>query len=59
VAYYLETNVLVPIRSVAAKSNQPAAKCVRITLTPARPWTSPGRLSTTICIVPGAANHEE
>ncbi len=34
-AYYPETNVLVPIRSVAAKSNQPAAKCVRITLTPA------------------------
>jgi molybdopterin-dependent oxidoreductase alpha subunit len=34
-AYYPETNVLVPIRSVAAKSNQPASKCVRITLTPA------------------------
>jgi molybdopterin-dependent oxidoreductase alpha subunit len=33
-AYYPETNVLVPIRSVAAKSNQPASKCVRITLTP-------------------------
>src|ERR1022692_1898914 len=34
-AYYPETNVLVPVRSVAAKSNQPASKCVRITLTPA------------------------
>jgi molybdopterin-dependent oxidoreductase alpha subunit len=31
-AYYPETNVLIPIRSVAAKSNQPAAKCIRITL---------------------------
>src|SRR5215469_1288069 len=36
-AYYPETNVLVPIRSVAAKSNQPASKCIRITLTPAHP----------------------
>ena len=36
-AYYPETNVLIPIRSVAAKSNQPASKCVRITLTPATP----------------------
>jgi len=34
-AYYPETNVLVPIRSVAAKSNTPAFKCIRITLTPA------------------------
>jgi anaerobic selenocysteine-containing dehydrogenase len=34
-AYYPETNVLIPIRSVAAKSNQPAAKCIRITLAPA------------------------
>jgi hypothetical protein len=34
-AYYPETNVLIPIRSVAAKSNQPAAKCIRITLRPA------------------------
>jgi molybdopterin-dependent oxidoreductase alpha subunit len=34
-AYYPETNVLIPIRSVAAKSNQPASKCIRITLTPA------------------------
>src|ERR1700735_543349 len=33
-AYYPETNVLVPIRSVAAKSNCPAFKCMRITLTP-------------------------
>jgi len=33
-AYYPETNVLIPIRSVAAKSNQPASKCIRITLTP-------------------------
>src|SRR5271154_7279685 len=33
-AYYPETNVLVPINSVAAKSNQPAFKCIRITLTP-------------------------
>jgi molybdopterin-dependent oxidoreductase alpha subunit len=32
-AYYPETNVLIPIRSVAAKSNQPASKCIRITLT--------------------------
>jgi anaerobic selenocysteine-containing dehydrogenase len=36
-AYYPETNVLVPIRSVAAKSNQPAFKCICITLTPAQP----------------------
>jgi anaerobic selenocysteine-containing dehydrogenase len=33
-AYYPETNVLVPIRNVAAKSNQPVFKCIRITLTP-------------------------
>jgi molybdopterin-dependent oxidoreductase alpha subunit len=32
--YYPEANVLVPIRSVAAKSNQPACKCMRITLSP-------------------------
>ena len=31
-AYYPETNVLVPVRSVALKSNQPAYKCIRITL---------------------------
>jgi molybdopterin-dependent oxidoreductase alpha subunit len=36
-AYYPETNVLIPIRSVAAKSNQPASKCIRITLTPVDP----------------------
>jgi molybdopterin-dependent oxidoreductase alpha subunit len=36
-AYYPETNVLVPIRSVAAKSNQPASKSIRITLSPADP----------------------
>jgi molybdopterin-dependent oxidoreductase alpha subunit len=36
-AYYPETNVLIPIRSVAAKSNQPAAKSIRITLRPAEP----------------------
>lgn len=35
-AYYPETNVLIPICSVAAKSNQPAAKCIRITLAPAK-----------------------
>jgi molybdopterin-dependent oxidoreductase alpha subunit len=34
-AYYPETNVLIPICSVAAKSNQPASKCIRITVTPA------------------------
>jgi molybdopterin-dependent oxidoreductase alpha subunit len=33
-AYYPETNVLVSIRSVAAKSNQPVFKCIRITLKP-------------------------
>ena len=31
--YFPEANVLVPIRSVAALSNQPSHKCVRITLT--------------------------
>jgi len=36
-AYYPETNVLIPIRSVASKSNQPASKSIRITLTPADP----------------------
>jgi len=36
-AYYPETNVVVPIRSVAAKSNQPAAKSIRITLRPVEP----------------------
>jgi molybdopterin-dependent oxidoreductase alpha subunit len=32
--YYPETNVLISVCSVAAKSNQPAAKSIRITLTP-------------------------
>jgi anaerobic selenocysteine-containing dehydrogenase len=32
--YFPEANVLVPIGSVAAKSHQPAQKCVRITLAP-------------------------
>ena len=31
-AYYPETNVLVPIRSVAAMSNQPAYKCIVVSL---------------------------
>jgi molybdopterin-dependent oxidoreductase alpha subunit len=31
-AYYPETNVLVPIRSVATLSNQPAYKCIVVTL---------------------------
>jgi molybdopterin-dependent oxidoreductase alpha subunit len=33
-AYYPETNVLVPVRSVADRSNQPASKSVVITLHP-------------------------
>src|SRR5271156_4169952 len=33
-AYSPESNVLVPVRSVAAKSNCPAFKCIRITLHP-------------------------
>jgi molybdopterin-dependent oxidoreductase alpha subunit len=37
-AYYPETNVLIPIHSVAAKSNQPAAKSIRITLCPVEPY---------------------
>ncbi|AKU93643.1 Putative formate dehydrogenase oxidoreductase protein [Labilithrix luteola] len=32
--YYPEANVLVPVRDVAKESNQPAHKCVRITLRP-------------------------
>lgn len=36
-AYYPEANVLIPICSVAAKSNCPAFKCIRITLTPVEP----------------------
>ncbi|HQY58901.1 MAG: FdhF/YdeP family oxidoreductase [Nitrospira sp.] len=38
--YYPETNVLVPIRSVADKSNQPVCKSVRITLRPSMPQGS-------------------
>jgi molybdopterin-dependent oxidoreductase alpha subunit len=34
-AYYPETNVLVPVRSVAERSNQPASKSVIITIEPA------------------------
>src|SRR6202050_1170355 len=33
-AYYPATNVFISVCSVAAKSNQPASKCIRITLTP-------------------------
>jgi hypothetical protein len=33
-AYYPETNVLVPIRSVARGSNQPASKSLLVTLAP-------------------------
>jgi molybdopterin-dependent oxidoreductase alpha subunit len=33
-AYYPETNVLVPLRSVADKSNQPASKSIVITIEP-------------------------
>ena len=36
-AYYPETNVLIPVRSVSAKSNQPAAKSILITLAPVDP----------------------
>jgi anaerobic selenocysteine-containing dehydrogenase len=36
-AYYPEANVLVPVRSVAAKSNTPVFKCIRITVTPSDP----------------------
>ncbi len=35
--YYPETNVLVPVRSVADKSNQPVSKSVRISLKPSLP----------------------
>lgn len=34
-AYYPETNVLVPLRSVADGSNQPASKSIIISLKPA------------------------
>jgi molybdopterin-dependent oxidoreductase alpha subunit len=33
-AYYPETNVLVPVRSVAEKSNQPVSKSLHVTLEP-------------------------
>jgi molybdopterin-dependent oxidoreductase alpha subunit len=44
-AYYPETNVLVPIRSVADKSNQPVSKSIVITVEPAKTASSrdPGR----------------
>jgi anaerobic selenocysteine-containing dehydrogenase len=38
-AYYPETNVLVPIRSVAAKSNQPVSKSIVISIEPSRAGT--------------------
>jgi hypothetical protein len=34
VKYYPEANVLVPVRSVADKSNQLVNECIRITLAP-------------------------
>jgi molybdopterin-dependent oxidoreductase alpha subunit len=36
-SYFPEANVLVPVRSVAAGSNQPAHKCIRITLAASDP----------------------
>jgi molybdopterin-dependent oxidoreductase alpha subunit len=36
-AYYPETNVLVPVASVAAGSNQPASKSILITIEPRQP----------------------
>ncbi|HEY1490796.1 MAG TPA: FdhF/YdeP family oxidoreductase, partial [Verrucomicrobiae bacterium] len=36
-AYFPETNVLVPVRHVADKSNQPASKSVVISIEPAKP----------------------
>jgi molybdopterin-dependent oxidoreductase alpha subunit len=41
-AYYPETNVLVPVRSVARSSNQPASKSVIITLSPSGPTSLTG-----------------
>jgi anaerobic selenocysteine-containing dehydrogenase len=35
-AYYPETNVLVPVRSVARGSNQPASKSLIVSLSPSR-----------------------
>jgi molybdopterin-dependent oxidoreductase alpha subunit len=43
-AYFPETNVLVPIRSVAERSNQPVSKSIVITVEPARP--AEARVST-------------
>jgi len=53
-AYYPETNVLIPIRSVAAKSNQPASKCIRITLTPADPGEALQLTNGRSCSQPGS-----
>jgi molybdopterin-dependent oxidoreductase alpha subunit len=39
-AYYPETNVLVPIRSVADGSNQPASKSIIVTLEPTKTFCS-------------------
>jgi molybdopterin-dependent oxidoreductase alpha subunit len=36
-SYFPEANVLVPVRSVAVGSNQPAHKCIRITLSASEP----------------------
>lgn len=44
--YYPETNVLVPVLSVADKSNQPVSKSVRISLKPSQP------VETTTTILP-------
>jgi molybdopterin-dependent oxidoreductase alpha subunit len=41
-AYYPETNVLVPVASVAAGSNQPASKSIPITLEPSSPEAPAG-----------------
>ena len=40
-AYYPETNVLVPVQSVADGSNQPTSKSIVITLEPSRPAAAP------------------
>ena len=39
--YYPEANVLVAVRSVDTRSNQPAHKCVRITLSASEPRALP------------------
>ncbi len=41
-AYYPETNVLVPVQSVANGSNQPSSKSIVITLEPSRHASRPG-----------------